>query len=207
MRLTKNVFSISIVFALMVSLISCTKKYENIDFNDNTNMGTFTDPRDGQEYKTVTIGNQTWLAENFNFNPQKCGGCEVYARFYNWRKIYEVMPDGWHFPTEEECLELIDFLGGDSIAGGKMKETGNVHWLNPNKGANNSSGFTALPAGIYDYNSGCALREERAFFWIPDSNKVYESRSMVLFYNSDEVKIENNISEDNAVSIRLIKDQ
>lgn len=192
---------------ILISLFSaCDKSYEEIEFNENSNMSIFTDPRDGQEYRTVTIGSQTWLAENFNFNRQKCDGCEVYARFYSWWEVFSIVPDGWHLPTEEECLELIDYLGGASVAGGKMKETGNVHWLDPNSNASNSSGFTALPAGIWDANSGCVLREERAYFWIPDSTKVYESTAMMLTSISAEMKIDDNVNEDIAMSIRLIKD-
>ncbi len=58
---------------------------------------------------------------------------------------------GWHLPTSGEWNILIDFLGGDSIAGGKMKETGTTHWNSPNTGATNESGFTALPAAIRNH--------------------------------------------------------
>jgi len=59
-----------------------------------------------------------------------------------------ICPDGWHLPTDAEWTTLTTFLGGTSVAGGKMKETGTTHWNSPNTGATNSSGFTALPSGI-----------------------------------------------------------
>ncbi len=70
-----------------------------------------------------------------------------------------VCPDGWHLPTDTEWTELINYLGGESVAGGKMKESGTTHWNSPNIGATNESGFSALPGGyrrIID-NSGAFL--------------------------------------------------
>lgn len=56
-------------------------------------------------------------------------------------------PTGWHIPSSAECNTLITYLGGESVAGGKMKEAGTTHWISPNTGATNSSGFTSLPNG------------------------------------------------------------
>ena len=65
-----------------------------------------------------------------------------------------VCPDGWHLPTDAEWQELIDTLGGNSVAAGKLKETGTSHWTDPNIGASNESGFTALPGGWRDEYQG-----------------------------------------------------
>lgn len=74
---------------------------------------------------------------------------KTYGALYNWYVVNtgKLAPEGWHIPTDIEWSILSDYLGGESVAGGKMKETGFVHWLLPNKDANNSSGFTALPSG------------------------------------------------------------
>ncbi|MDR0517038.1 MAG: fibrobacter succinogenes major paralogous domain-containing protein, partial [Fibromonadaceae bacterium] len=68
---------------------------------------------------------------------------------YNWYAVNtgKLAPKGWHIPSDEEWKILADYLGGENVAGGKMKEAGTAHWLDPNTGATNSSGFTALPAG------------------------------------------------------------
>jgi uncharacterized protein (TIGR02145 family) len=63
-------------------------------------------------------------------------------------------PVGKRIPTNTEWNTLITFLGGDSVAGGKMKEKGRCHWLNPNTGATNESGFTALGAGNRNATNG-----------------------------------------------------
>ena len=124
--------------------------------------GSFIDQRDGKEYKTVKIGKQTWFAENLAFkvqpdySKQKYGSVtynndealgKVYGQLYDVDEAIEACPSGWHLPSENDWDTLIDYLGGDKIAGGKLKEKGFEHWESPNEGATNESGFTALPGG------------------------------------------------------------
>jgi len=85
----------------------------------------------------------------------------TYGVLYNWTAamdgeassttnpsgIQGVCPTGWHLPSDAEWTELTDYLGGTSVAGGKLKETGTTHWTSPNTGATNETGFTALPGG------------------------------------------------------------
>ena len=92
----------------------------------------------------------------------------TYGVLYNWTAamdgeassttnpsgIQGVCPAGWHLPSDAEWTELTDYLGGISVAGGKLKETGTTHWASPNTGATNETGFTALPGGgRYDYGA------------------------------------------------------
>jgi uncharacterized protein (TIGR02145 family) len=75
------------------------------------------------------------------------------GRLYNWYAVYDsrnLAPVGWHIPSNDEWATLAEYLGGNAIAGGKMKETGTVHWDDPNIGATNESGFTAIPGGSRD---------------------------------------------------------
>ena len=119
-----------------------------------------TDPRDGQTYETVIIGSQTWMAENLNYetsnswwyNNNSANG-DVYGRLYTYDAALTACPDGWHLPSDAEWTVLTDYLGGESVAGGKMKEAGTAHWDSPNTGATNTSGFTAPPGGIR-YSNG-----------------------------------------------------
>ena len=90
----------------------------------------FTDPRDGQTYKTVKIGDQIWLAENLNYDPaagnswcyeDDTANCAVYGRLYDWETAKTACPAGWHLPSEDEWDQLIAFLGGEAAAGGKIR--------------------------------------------------------------------------------------
>ena len=143
----------------------------------NNYSGTVSDI-DGNTYKTVTIGTQTWMAENLRVARYK-NGTEIplvtdetdwaalstpgycwynndeatykanYGALYNWYTVStsNLCPTGWHVPTDAEWTTLTTYLGGESVAGGKLKETGTTHWTSPNTGATNETGFTALPGG------------------------------------------------------------
>jgi len=148
----------------------------------------------GQVYHTVKIGNQCWFRENLNIGTRINGiaeqtdngimekycyddlesNCETYGGLYQWNELMQYVttegakglcPDGWHIPTETEWAILTDYLGGSSIAGGKMKEAGISHWVSPNTGATNSSGFTALPGGFWGYNGEFNDLTGNATFW------------------------------------------
>ncbi len=76
---------------------------------------------------------------------------KTYGRLYNWKvidNVKNIAPDGWHVPSDLEWDTLSTFLGGDFVAGGKLKEKGTLHWQSPNDGATNESGFNALPGGF-----------------------------------------------------------
>jgi uncharacterized protein (TIGR02145 family) len=73
-----------------------------------------------------------------------------YGKLYNWYAVVDprnVCPTNWHVPTDAEWTVLSDYLGGENVAGGKMKSTGTQYWPAPNTGATNESGFSGLPGG------------------------------------------------------------
>ena len=168
MSLSKIVSKASVIILLFFLIYSCKKKDELI-------YGTVTDI-DGNVYKTIVIGTQTWMAENLkvtNYNDsnsiplvmdnsewvalRKDAFCwynnsedtykKVYGALYNAYTVSEgkLCPAGWHVPSVTEWETLCTYLGGDTVAGGKLKST--IVWNSPNTGADNSSGFTALPGG------------------------------------------------------------
>ena len=164
----------AICISLLIISASCKK--------DNDDPITVTDI-DNNVYKTVTIGTQVWMAENLKttrtsdgtaispvtentvwLNLTTPGYCwyqndlnnkDVYGALYNWYAVNagNLCPVGWHVPTETDWTTLTTYLGGESVAGGKLKETGTQHWISPNNGATNESGFKALPGG-YRSNTG-----------------------------------------------------
>ena len=148
-----------------VSTVSTFKTYAVSDY-------------DGNLYHTITIGTQTWLQENLKtthfangdvipnvkdqaqwnkmitpaycyYNNDEAIGKE-YGALYNWYVVTDPrgLIKGLHTPTIDEFVKLRDFLGGEQVAAGKVKEAGFKHWLSPNTSATNSSEFTALPGGV-----------------------------------------------------------
>lgn len=128
---------------------------------------------DGNVYKTIKIGNQIWMAENLRTTKYNDGNSipkvtdilswhnlsspafspynyeNSSGVFYNWYAVStgKLCPVGWHVPSDDEWTTLENYLGGNTIAGGKLKVTGTTNWRSPNTAATNESGFTALPAG------------------------------------------------------------
>ncbi|MDR2583422.1 MAG: DUF4116 domain-containing protein [Fibromonadaceae bacterium] len=119
---------------------------------------TFTDPRDGKVYKTVKIGRQVWMAENLAYDTPDSkyykddeNNGKKYGRLYNWETAMKVCPHGWHLPSKEEWQTLVDFAGGEEIAGKKLKAKRD--WRASGIGTDDF-GFSALPSGRYHALSG-----------------------------------------------------
>lgn len=185
---------------------------------DNSDNKTFTDIRDGHVYKTVTIGTQTWFAENLAFKPSEGLYWSLYndpnniARYgylYEWKTSYIVCPRGWHIPSDAEWTILTNYLGGENLAGGKMKSL--TGWNSPNTRASNSSGFSALPcSSIGSFgDSGDQFESPgmRADFWASSTDS--ESVCIrVLRYDEENLnRYEIIPSNTRGLSIRCIKDK
>jgi uncharacterized protein (TIGR02145 family) len=126
-------------------------------------------------YEEVTIGTQVWMKKNWDgeypgskFYDSDDDNIEIYGRLYTWDQVMadDFCPAGWHVPTEADWDVLLTYLGGAAIAGAKMKEPDVQHWITPNTGADDSSGFKALPGGQYD--TSFDLLGESGLFWIAD---------------------------------------
>jgi uncharacterized protein (TIGR02145 family) len=222
---------ISILFILFACVIpSCERdKYENF----TGDSGTFIDSRDAQEYKWVRIGDQIWMAENLNYDTvygswvyesliydtinerwvrvKDLSNAEIYGRLYNWETACKLCPAGFHLPDSLDWEKLIAFLGGYSIAGGKMKESGFTHWNSPNEGASNESSFSALPGGLklkphpIDLDPGEFRRIGiAAYFW---SNMIGpHPYCRELNYENTTVKNYVRFTEE-GLSVRCLKDE
>jgi len=125
---------------------------------------------DGNHYAVVTIGKQTWMAENlkvssggYPYNYNNTLG-DIYGLLYSWNNANAGCPSYWHLPNDNEWEELVNFIGGYNQAQ-KLKEDGEENWWPPNPNANHS-GFTALPGGYYNTMSNdFRLMGETATFW------------------------------------------
>jgi uncharacterized protein (TIGR02145 family) len=119
-------------------------------YNDNTAIPNVTVQAD---WGALTTPAYCWYGNNAASNK------DTYGALYNWYVVNtgKLCPSGWHVPTDSVFTILLTYLGGKSIAGGKLKEPGTIYWTAPNTGADNSSGFTALPGG---YRSEMAFQEK-----------------------------------------------
>jgi uncharacterized protein (TIGR02145 family) len=134
--------------------------------------------------------------EKYCYN-NNAANCDIYGGLYQWNEIMNysttqgiagICPSvtGWHLPTDPELTLLSSYLGGDNIAGGKLKETGTVHWNSPNTGATNESGYIGLPGG-YRINYGSLGTIEignAGSFWSSSEFSTNNARMRFLSYNS-----------------------
>ena len=115
--------------------------------------------RNGDQIPNVTA-NASWAALTsgaYCWNNNDAANKVTYGGLYNWFAVVDsrsIAPADWHVPTDAEWTTLTTYLGGDEGAGGPLKETGTSHWITPNNGATNSTGFTALPGGLRNFYDG-----------------------------------------------------
>lgn len=132
----------------------------------------------------------------------------TYGAIYNWYTINtgKLCPTGWHVPSDGEWSTLIDILGGGSVAGGKLKESGTNHWLSPNSAATNSSGFTALPGGYqYAYGSFDDIGVS-GNWWSSTEDSNWSAWSWNVSYNNSGV-LRVNYSKNCGFSVRCLRDK
>ncbi len=132
-------------------------------YNDGSDIPYITSPSAWMQQSSAAY---TWYNNNFAANGA------VYGALYNWYAVdlasngnRNVCPVGWHVPSDSEWTNLSDFLGGDPVAGGKLKETGIVHWSSPNTDATNLTGFTALPGGLRHYDGSFGMLADHGSWW------------------------------------------
>jgi uncharacterized protein (TIGR02145 family) len=223
------------VFCSTILAVSCKK--------ETTEPAPEIKDADGNVYTEVKIGNQTWLAENLkatkfrngdpipnvtsfsswsdvdfaaycNYNNDAAIG-NAEGRLYNWFVVNDprnICPPGYHIPNRDEIETLRNFLGGESVAGGKLKMTGETFWTG-NTGANNTSGFNGIGAGLRNVDpiadQDFIHRKLLGLIWTTSSVTApgFEHNA---FYLHLQANIANaNISTShklNGLSIRCIKD-
>jgi uncharacterized protein (TIGR02145 family) len=139
-------------------------EYESITIGEQLWMAEnlkVTHYNNGDEIPTG-LDNNTWantIDGAYAIYDDDPANAAIYGNLYNWYAVDDdrsIAPEGWHIPSDDEYTTLTDYLGGESVSGGKMKEAGTEHWDSPNTGATNESGFTALPGGWRYDNSGGA---------------------------------------------------
>jgi uncharacterized protein (TIGR02145 family) len=203
--------------------------------NPQKAYGTISD-QEGNKYKTIQIGNQTWMAENLRTTKYRNGitinnitdntqwqntitgaYCDYenktsnicpFGRLYNWyavTNINQLCPSGWHVPSTEEWTILETYLGGNNNAGIELKSTGNKYWQGSNTGANNNTGFSALPGGYRIIHGEFYDMGARGYWWTSSqiNSTTATIRSMYSAYTSIGAY---NFFKTYGFSIRCVKD-
>ena len=200
-----------------------------------SSLSTVTDI-DGNIYNTVKIGDQCWMRENLKttkyrngdsipYNPNdtawytKAAYCDcngipsqsaIYGKMYNFFAVidsHNLCPIGWHIPTDAEWTILTTYLGGESVAGGKLKETDTMHWFSPNTGATNETGFTGLPSGWHHWDGTFYNFGKFGQWWSSTEHNILKSNSWYrgLQYNEKTV-YRNYGAKGVGGSVRCLKD-
>jgi uncharacterized protein (TIGR02145 family) len=188
---------------------------------------------DGNEYHTITINNKLWMVENlkvthyrngdpipnitdinewfwasgaycdYNNNPTNSA---TYGRLYNFYAVSDsrnICPAGWHVANNAELNDLISYFGFQNSTGGKLKETGTVHWQSPNTGATNKIGFTALPGG--KRSSEYAELGTNGWWWTSTIGDAFSARYFMM--SSGDDYLSNGYFDRHAgFSVRCVKD-
>jgi uncharacterized protein (TIGR02145 family) len=178
-------------------------------FRTANETGTIQDI-EGNVYNTVKIGTQWWMAENLKttkyndntsiplvtdntmwYSLSSPGYCwynnnithkNTYGALYNWytANTDKLCPTGWHVASDAEWTTLTNYLGGELDAGGKLKETGTVHWTSSNGGVTNETGFTALPGGYRIYGGEFYLIGDNGCWWSSTESSTSNAWSRLM---------------------------
>ncbi len=155
------------------------------------------------QWSTTNTPGYCWYANDFETYGS------VYGALYNWYavKTGKLNPVGWHVPSDAEWTILIDFLGGEEVAGGKLKEAGTTHWLSPNDGATNESGFTALPGDARYYMREYYFIGSHAHWWTSSEDYADSDKAWLrwLVYDS-YYALRMSANKHYGLSLRCIKD-
>ena len=171
-------------------------------FNDGTLIPTWNNPN---VWDTLVIPAMSWYNNNAWMDT-------TYGCLYNWYAVNtgKLAPAGWHVPTDNEWMILVNYLGGQEVAGGLMKSTGITNngtglWNSPNLGATNSCGFSGLPAGGREFDGNYYDLNGFGSFWTSSENNAGTAWYRLLSYNNTAA-MRIGGSKKFGFSIRCIKD-
>lgn len=204
-----NVLLACFVYSLLFFLSACSE--------------SFTDARDGQSYRVVQIGSQTWMAENLNFAVPLADGagkdadgaaasscpdgsernCKKMGRLYTWEAAQMACPEGWRLPSREDFEALVKVAGGSAAEGSGDALKSTSGWFKKGNGSN-AFGFEALPAGYKRQDGKFDGIGGYAYFWSSSEDPDGASYYLVLDFSSPAAKL-NAFGKGEGRSVRCVK--
>ena len=152
----------------------------------------------------LTTGGRSW------YNNDSTTYEYPYGNLYNWYAVADnrgICPTGWHVPSDAEWTTLTTYLGGEIVAGGKMKSTGTAYWKYVNTGATNESGFSALPGGFRNNDGSFDIIRNYVFFWSATEYDISYAWIRSLYYNNGYVyRNSSSFFKSVGASVRCLKD-
>jgi len=181
---------------------------KNLDVRHYRNGDPIPQVTDASQWINLTSGAWCW------YDNDSATYAAVYGRLYNWYAVNDprgLAPQGWHVATDADWTTLTTFLGGESVAGGKLKTTGTQYWESPNTGATNSTGFSALPGGFRGggFSSGSFAFSIRrnGYWWTSSSSDPANEWIWIRTMRWDQNSVYRTVSDKRAgQSVRLVKD-
>jgi uncharacterized protein (TIGR02145 family) len=197
------------------SVTNCNQTWtkQNLNVSKYSDGTPIPQVQDETQWANLTTG--AWCY----FNNTTANGT-TYGKLYNWYAvagIYDsasatnpalrkkLAPTGWHVPTDAEWTQVTNCLGGESVAGGKMKSTGTSLWQSPNTAATNESDFTGLPGGSRNGNGSFYAIGSSGFWWSSSEESTATAMERYLNYNDSNVYRYAN-SKWNGYSVRCLRD-
>jgi uncharacterized protein (TIGR02145 family) len=178
-----------------------TWSYKNLTIRTYRNGDSIPVVTDPTAWSNLTTGAMCW------FNNDSTANDSIYGALYNWYAINDsrgFAPQGWHMPSNGEFNLISNCLGGNAVAGGKMKTVSTL-WTIPNTGATNTSGFNGLPGGLRNSNGLFSSLHTNGNWWSKtESNTNNAWYSFLQYQNASLSSVV--ISKNTGFSIRLIKD-
>ena len=174
----------------------------NLNVSSYRNGDVIPQVTDQTTWNSLTTGAWCW------YNNDSVTYAATYGKLYNWYAVNDtrgLAPSGWHIPTDAEWTILTNYLGGTSIAGGKMKKNGTSNWKSPNTGATNESGFSALPGGSRESDGAFTNVGNFGCWWSASENNTTNAGFSYLDYSFAGVLILTD-NKKRAFSVRCVRD-
>ena len=184
-----------------VTICNQTWTKTNLNVTKYRNGDVIPQVQDATQWASLTTG--AWCY----YNNDPANG-SIYGKLYNWHAVKDprgLAPVGYHIPTDGEWTSLTTCLGGESVAGGKMKEAGTTHWTSPNTGATNESGFTGLPGGYRNDIGTFYSIISFGYWWSSSERDATDAYDHNLDY-SEVVADRDNDDKREGYSVRCLKD-